>query len=97
MKNEFSLEEVVKIARLSALELTDKELKNFVIQFSEILNYFELLKTAEIPEIDEENTEKNIFVGREDKFLKSPVAPEHFSPYLEERFFKIPRVIDQGK
>jgi hypothetical protein len=27
--------------------------------------------------------------------IKSPVSPEQFSPYLEDGFFKVPRVIDQ--
>jgi hypothetical protein len=27
---------------------------------------------------------------------ESPVAPEQFSAYLENGFFKVPRVIDQG-
>jgi len=97
MKNKFSIEEVRKIARLSALELTEHELKNFVNQFSVILDYFELLKKAEIDDIEIDISESNIHSGREDKVFKSPVSPENFSPYLEGQFFKIPRVIDQDK
>jgi len=97
MKNKFSIEEVRKIARLSALELTEYELKNFVNQFSVILDYFELLKKAEIFESEMDTSESNIHKGREDKVFKSPVSPENFSPYLEGQFFKIPRVIDQEK
>ena len=97
MKNKFSIEEVRKIARLSALELTEYELKNFVNQFSVILDYFELLKKAEIIESEMDTSENNIHNGREDKVFKSPVSPENFSPYLEGQFFKIPRVIDQEK
>ena len=49
MTTKFSLEEVQKIARLSSLELTEKETEVFAEQFSGIMEYFELLKTAEIP------------------------------------------------
>ena len=44
MTTKFSPEEVKKIARLSSLELTEKETKVFADQFSTILEYFELLK-----------------------------------------------------
>ena len=97
MKNNFSIEEVRKIARLSALELTEKELKDFAEQFAMILDYFELLKTVEIPEIEKDFDEMDLYKDREDKVLKSHVSPEEFSPYLEGGFFKVPRVIDQGK
>ena len=95
MKNKFDIDEVKKIARLSALELTDKELKKFGDQFSEILEYFDLLNEIEIFEADKEISEKNKDYGRKDKVFKSPVNPENFSPYLEDSFFKIPKVIDQ--
>ena len=97
MKNKISIEEVQKMARLSALELTESELKSFVNQFSVILDYFELLKKVEISESELDTPECNINSGREDKVFKSPVSPESFSPYLEGRFFRIPRVIDQDK
>ena len=97
MKKKFSIEEVSKIARLSALELTEVELKNFVNQFSVILDYFELLEKAEISDFYIDKSESNIQSGREDKVIKSSVSPGSFSNYLEDGFFKIPRVIDQDK
>ena len=91
----FSQEGVRKIARLSSLELTEQETEIFAEQFSVILEYFELLKTAEIPEVAAETDESYLIGSREDKMVKSPVSPEQFSPYLENGFFKVPRVIDQ--
>ncbi len=76
------------------MELTEKETKIFAEQFSTILEYFELLKEVEIPDIDCDADENHLFNGREDKVLKSPVSPEQFSPYLEKGFFKVPKVID---
>ena len=96
MTTSFSTEEVRKIARLSSLELTDKETKAFAEQFSGILDYFELLKTADIPETITESDESHLRGTREDNMEKSPVSPEQFSAYLENGFFKVPRVIDQG-
>tara|TARA_Y100001970_G_C14247253_1_gene869165 strand:- start:921 stop:1214 length:294 start_codon:yes stop_codon:yes gene_type:complete len=97
MKKKFSEDEVLKIARLSALDLSEDELKNFVNQFSEILDYFELLDKAKISKSDTDMVEKNILSGREDKVFKSTVTPEHFSPYLLDRFFRIPKVIDKDR
>ena len=96
MTTKFSLEEVQKIARLSSLELTEKETEVFAEQFSGIMEYFELLKTAEIPEVETDVDESHLCGSREDKMMKSPVSPEQFSPYLENGFFKVPRVIEQG-
>ena len=96
MTTRFSTEEVRKIARLSSLELTDKETEVFAEQFSGIIDYFELLKTADIPVTPTEANESHLRGPREDKMEESPVAPEQFSSYLENGFFKVPRVIDQG-
>ena len=96
MTTNFSTEDVRKIARLSSLELTDKETEVFAEQFSVILDYFELLKTAEIPDVATDTDESHLCGIREDKMQKSPVSPEQLSPYLENGFFKVPRVIEQG-
>ena len=96
MTTSFSKEEVLKIARLSSLELTDKETAVFAEQFSVIMDYFELLNTADILETATEVDESHLRGIREDKMEESPVAPEQFSAYLENGFFKVPRVIDQG-
>ena len=95
MTTKFSPEEIRKIARLSSLELTEKETDIFAEQFSVILDYFELLKTAEISKVAVETDESYLSHRREDKMVKSPVSPEQFSSYLEKGFFKVPRVIDQ--
>ena len=78
------------------MELTEKETEVFAKQFSVIMEYFELLKTAEIPDVVYDVDESHLGDSRKDKMLKSPVSPEQFSPYLEDGFFKVPLVIDQG-
>ena len=94
MTTKCSREEVIKIARLSSLELTEKETKVFAEQFSTILEYFELLKEVEISDVSCDADENHLSNGREDKAVKSPISPEQFSPYLEKGFFKVPKVID---
>ena len=96
MTTRFSPEEVRKIARLSSLELTEIETEIFAEQFSVILEYFELLKTAQIPDVVTNVDESHLGGSRKDKMEKSPVSPEQFSQYLEDGFFKVPRVIEPG-
>ena len=88
MTTKFSPEEVQKIARLSSLELTEKETEVFAEQFSGIMEYFELLKTAEIPDVVTKVDESHLGDSRKDKMIKSPVSPEQFSPYLEGWIFQ---------
>ena len=94
MTTKFTPEVVSKIARLSSLELTEKETKVFAEQFSTILEYFELLKEVEISDVNCDVNENHLSIGREDKVVKTPVSPEQFSPYLDKGFFKVPKVID---
>jgi Asp-tRNAAsn/Glu-tRNAGln amidotransferase C subunit len=47
MKTKFTPDQVRKIARLSSLELSEKETKVFAEQFSDIIEYFKLLKEVE--------------------------------------------------
>ena len=90
----FSVEEVRKIAKLASLELTPEEEQEFAQQFGTILGYFERHNAVELPENSEAVNPILAPRVREDRAVDSPVTPEQFSPYLENRFFKVPRVID---
>ncbi|MAE16227.1 MAG: Asp-tRNA(Asn)/Glu-tRNA(Gln) amidotransferase GatCAB subunit C [Deltaproteobacteria bacterium] len=90
----FSIEEVRKIAKLASLALTPEEEQEFARQFGTILDYFERLNAVELPENAEAADPVLAPRVREDRAVASPVTPEQFSPYLENRFFKVPRVID---
>tara|TARA_B100000686_G_scaffold182130_1_gene189151 strand:- start:134 stop:427 length:294 start_codon:yes stop_codon:yes gene_type:complete len=97
MTTKFTPAEVKKIAKLSSLELTDKETELFAEQFSSIMEYFELLKEVEISDVSRDSDESHLNNGRDDKVVKSNVSPEQFSPYLEKGFFKVPKVIDPDR
>ena len=90
----FSVKEVRKIAKLASLELTSEEEQEFAQQFGTILEYFERLNAVELPENSEALNPILAPRVREDRAVDSPFTPEQFSPYLENRFFKVPRVID---
>ena len=91
-----SVDEVKKIARLSCLELNEEETEQYAKEFNTILEHFEVLTTAELGEEVEEQSIHLPGEGREDERKTSPVSPQDFSPYLENGFFKVPRVIDSG-
>ena len=95
-RNTFSVETVRKIARLSSLELTEEETRAYAKEFNSILEYFEVLGSAEVLDEIEEESLHFPEEGRSDELRPSSVEPEHFSPYLENGFFKVPRVIEPG-
>ena len=94
MTTKFTNVEVKKIARLCSLELTEKETEIFAKQFSTIIDYFELLKEVEMPDLNYDYDEHHLSNDREDKVVKSHVSPEKFSPYMKNGFFKVPKVIN---
>jgi aspartyl-tRNA(Asn)/glutamyl-tRNA(Gln) amidotransferase subunit C len=85
------------VARLSRLDLGDKDTASFQDQLSNILDYI-----AQLNEVDTENTlptthvltsMKNVF--REDE-LKESLSPDQFlgnAPEKHGNFFKVPRII----
>ena len=91
-----SVDEVKKIARLSCFELSEEETEQYSKEFNTILEHFEVLKTAELGEEVEEQSIHLPGEGREDERKTASVSPQDFSPYLENGFFKVPRVIDSG-
>ena len=91
----FESEDVRKIAALSSLELTDEEVAKFVEQFTVIMKYFEKLKEVDVGELADRDDQLQVN-GRDDICTESEVSPDQFSPYLDGKFFKVPRVIEQN-
>lgn len=92
-----SKEDVLHIAHLSKLKLTDAETEKFAGQLSSVLEYVEQLK-----EVDTEGVEmvsqvtglKDVFVSDE---ISNTVAPESLlenSPEKEGRSIKVPAVFE---
>lgn len=62
-----SKQEVEHIAKLARLELTEKEVEKMQKDLSEILDYFDLLKSASVPQKRDSGDTKKADALREDK------------------------------
>ena len=91
----FKSKDVRKIAALSSLDLTDEEVAKFVEQFTVIMRYFEKLKEVDVGELADRDDQLQVN-GRDDICTESEVSPDQFSPYLDGKFFKVPRVIEHN-
>ena len=67
MTKKFNNDDIQKIARLSSLELSESEVKNFSKQFYKILEYFEILDELDITKKDNYNSNSDIKSGRIDE------------------------------
>lgn len=86
--------DVKKVASLARLSLTEKEESYYELRFKEIIDYVGLLSEVEIDSEMKEKDESLQVIYREDKRQDSSVSPEQFSSYTENKFFKVPKVID---
>lgn len=88
---------IQKVAKLSRLNLTSSEIKEFSKDFDEVLEHFSILEKADISDVDEINlhsvAKENIL--REDissdKKLKDDALD--ISPHRKNDYFKGPRAI----
>jgi aspartyl-tRNA(Asn)/glutamyl-tRNA(Gln) amidotransferase subunit C len=91
-----SREDVLHIAKLARLNLSEKEIKTYSGQLSDILNYVQKLGELNVDNVEPMKHVLNMVnVMREDKNLTSLSredvlnnAPEH-----DGEFFKVPRVL----
>ncbi len=90
-------EEVLHLARLVRLGLSEDEIEKFRVQLSNILENFEILKqvdTTNLPPMTQSIALENIF--REDKPVPS-YDPEEIlanAPQREENYFRIHAVLE---
>jgi len=90
-------DQVLKLAHLSRLKLTDEEVERLSVELSEILDYVEKLKEAETEGLKptyQVTGLKN--VTRPDKVINYQAKPKDLlsgAPYLEKNQFKVKRVI----
>lgn len=96
-----TIKDVQKIAELAKLKFNDKELENFTNQMNEILKYMDKLNelnTDSVEPLSHPLDSVNVF--RED-ILKKSVSTEDAlknSPVPDEKYFKVPKVIqDKNK
>ena len=92
-----SREEVLHIARLARLGVTDTEVKKLSQQLSKILESFEVLQgvdTTDIPPTAQPNTLINVL--KEDRIIKSLSQDEVLAnaPHRDKEFFRVRAVLE---
>lgn len=88
----FDKEELLKIAKLSALKLDDDEIETFAHELGQVIEYTRELETVEPPQTLEVQTNVNVF--REDKL--QPYDSESVlegAPEQKDSFFSVPKIL----
>lgn len=90
-------EEVLKLAKLARLALTDEEIDEFAKELSEILQYVEQLQKVDIGELKPTNQVTGLVnVMREDKVRDYGYTPDDLLknvPNVEKHQIKVKRVL----
>jgi aspartyl-tRNA(Asn)/glutamyl-tRNA(Gln) amidotransferase subunit C len=91
-----SKEEVLKIARMSHLELHDDEIPALMKQLEDVLSYAERVK--EIKASGEEVSTRNVNVFRDDVAMPSDAESVlSQAPEREGTYFVVPAILDQAE
>ncbi len=94
-----SKEEVLHIAKLSRLELTDKETENMQKNLSAILDYFTVLKGAPKAKMDKSKISLDLKNSglRQDEVILSPASLANnlvaMAPDKQEGYFKVKSIL----
>ena len=89
----FDREELLKIARLSALQLNENEIKNFAQQLKTVLDYASQLEDVKHQEIFFDRSH-NVNVFREDKAKPTDSkAILDQAPKRKDHYFEFPKVL----
>lgn len=85
---------VLKVAKLARLKIQSDEEIYFKEKFNKIMDYVSTISEVEITSDMKSKDESLQKVYRPDKKDKSPVQPDQFSDYIDNKFFKVPKVIE---
>ena len=92
-----SRDDVLKLARLARLSLSEDEVKEFQKQISEILQYIELLEKADVAGLEPTAQVSGLSnVMRDDTVVDYGIAPEDFfcaAPHKQDGQIKVKRMI----
>ena len=87
--------EVLKISKLSRLSIEDKKIDSFIKNFSEIIEYINLLDNADDTNISNEDEMQEYSVRDDSKIEKLSVDEVvKNSGKVENNFFAVTKVID---
>lgn len=90
-------EDVLKLARLARLTITDQEVEKFRAELSEILHYVEQLQNADVEGLEPTSQVTGLKnVTREDEVIDYGATPDdllNLAPQTEGRYVKVKRMI----
>ena len=92
-----SKEEILHIANLADLEISENEVDNYLLNLQDILNFANIVNQAPVENLDitiGANESKNVFRKDEIKVFKDNQALLQNAPEQEQNMFKIPKVIN---
>jgi aspartyl-tRNA(Asn)/glutamyl-tRNA(Gln) amidotransferase subunit C len=91
-------DDVLKLAQLSKLDLTDEQLKRFTYELDEIVNYVEQLQSVDVSGLEPTDQVTGLTnVMREDTTKDYQASPEDLLknvPAVKEHQIKVKRVIN---
>ncbi len=89
-----SKEEILKLARISKVDIHEDEIVPLLKQLQDVLSYAERVKEVAL-EVEEPSI-KNVNVFREDVVVKSDPEPIlSCSPQREEDYFVVPAILEK--
>lgn len=91
-----SKEEVMHIAKLANLNLSDEEIEKYTTNLQDILNFAEVVNNAPVEGLTESfgvNENYNVFRKDEIKVFEDNEALLQNAPEKDRNMFKIPKVI----
>lgn len=93
-----SRDDVLKLAKLTHLELTEQEIEKYIREIEEILGYVEQLQAVKLDNVPPTNQVTGLSsVMREDKPIKYQASPADLLknvPATEKNYIKVRRVIE---
>jgi aspartyl-tRNA(Asn)/glutamyl-tRNA(Gln) amidotransferase subunit C len=94
---DLSREDVLKLARLARLTVTDEEVEKYRTELSEILHYVEQLQNADVTGLQPTSQVTGLTnVTRDDEVVDYGVAPDELLrivPNKQDRLVKVKRMI----
>ncbi len=99
MAERLSREDVLKVAQLARLKLTDQEVEHFTEQLQKILDYFEVLNELDTSDVEPmAHAVELLNVFRED--VPRPSLPREQAlanaPKTDGRFFLVPQILENN-
>ena len=86
--------DVQKVAKLARLKLNKEDEAYFKAKFNSILEYVGKIAEVDISDEMKEKDESLQRIYRPDTMKKSEISLADFSDYVENGFFKVPKVIE---